>query len=620
MSAPTAVPLAPPEPESLAQTGLAESIVEQLVIKILYFRGDVYGQDLSAAIGLKFSGIQEIVETLVLRHHLQVKKSLGVGSVASMFTLTESGRARAREHLESNQYAGPAPVPIDQYVEMVRQQRPREGWLTKEALSKAFKGMVLTERILSQMGPAVSSANSLLLYGKPGDGKTFLIESLANLETAPIFLPYAIECQGNIVQLYDPIYHQRVDGDEEPAAMAVSAVNAYDRRWAKCKRPFIVTGGELSMDMLDLRYNATSKIYEAPFQLKANNGIYLIDDFGRQRATPAEVLNRWIVPMERRVDFLSFLTGGKMTAPFELFLVFSTNLNPSDLGDEAFLRRIQYKLLLRGPAENEFIRIFENFCTTRKLPYQREMITRFIEKRYRKTSKVFRRCHPRDVLSHALNLIHFEKLQYALTDELLDRAYDSCFVQESQDQAAAPAPSTATTTTGSTSATPVAAPAPPVDNPIMPVMAQSCADFWGDEVAQIPTAFGTLAYLAGFRNRATGAYHELESARRYGEAETARVLHKLHARGFADWLSLNLDQQGRDVARYLASTDGAAAKLAGDFRELVGLHTPAGTRTEEVQRFSQYLAAILDNLLPKASEPARPEAPKAETPAVERIA
>ena len=173
MSAPTLAPIAPPEPESLEQTGLAESTVEQLIVKTLYFRGDLYGQDLSNATGLKFSVIQEIVEMLKIRHHLQVKKSLGVGSVASLFSLTETGRARAREHLESNQYAGPAPVPLEQYLEVVRQQRPREGWLTKEALTKAFKGMVLTERILAQIGPAVSSASSLLLYGKPGDGKTF---------------------------------------------------------------------------------------------------------------------------------------------------------------------------------------------------------------------------------------------------------------------------------------------------------------------------------------------------------------------------------------------------------------------------------------------------------------
>ncbi len=614
MSAPTAVPIAPPEPETLEQTGLSDSTVEHLLIKILYFRGDLYGQDLSSTIGLKFSVIQDIVEALKLRHHIQVKKSFGVGNVASEFALTEQGRARAREHLESNQYSGPAPVPIDQYIEMVRQQRPREGWLTKEALAKAFKGMVLTERTLSQIGPAVSSANSLLLYGKPGDGKTFLIESLANLDTAPIFLPYAIECQGNIVQLYDPIYHQRVDIDNEPTVVAISKENAYDRRWAKCKRPFIVSGGELTMDMLDLRHNATSKVYEAPFQLKANNGIYLIDDFGRQRATPAEVLNRWIVPMERRVDYLSFMTGGKMTAPFETFLVFSTNLNPADVGDEAFLRRIQYKMLLRGPAENEFIRIFEGFCAARKLPYTRDMVARFIDKRYRQTGKVFRRCHPRDVLSHALSLIHFEKLPFALTDEILDRAYDSCFLQESQDEAVAmPSPATPS----------VAAPGPApaqVESPIMPVMAQSCSDCWGDLVAQITTAFGSLSFLAGFRNRVSGAYHDVDSARQYGEAETARVLQKLHTRAFADWMSLNLNQQTRDASRYLGCTEGAAAKLGGDFRELVGLLAPPNTRTDEIQRFSQYLAAILDALLPKAVEPPKAEAPAVAASNVERIA
>jgi hypothetical protein len=596
--------MAPPEPESVEQTGLAESTLEQLILKILYFRGDLYGQDLSNAIGLRFSVIQDIVEALKLRHHVQIKKSLGVGSVAALFALTETGRSRAREYLESNQYAGPAPVPLDQYAALVRQQRPREGWLTKEALAKAFKGMVLTERILQQVGPAVSSANSLLIYGKPGDGKTFLIESLANLDTAPIFLPYAIECQGNIVQLYDPIYHQRVDADEEPSALQVSIERSYDRRWAKCKRPFIVSGGELSMDMLDLRYNQTSKIYEAPFQLKANNGIYLIDDFGRQLATPAEVLNRWIVPMERRIDFLSFLTGGKMTAPFEAFLVFSTNLNPANLGDEAFLRRIQYKMLLRGPAENEFVRIFEAFCTARKLPFTREMITRFIDRHYRRSGKVFRRCHPRDVLSHALNLIHFEKLPFALTDEILDRAFDSCFLEESQDEAQA--------TAAAASAPAGQAPAPQ-ESPIMPMMTQSCSDYWGDQVAQIPTAFGTLSFLAAFRNRITGSYHDLDSARQYGEAETARVLQKLHTRAFSDWLLLNLDQQKRDVARFLAN-EGGAARLSGDFRELVNQFGPAGTKLEDVQRFSQYLAAILDALLPK------PEAKDTPVATVERIA
>ena len=575
--------IAPPEPESLEQTGLAESVVEHLILKILYFRGELYGQDLSNAIGLRFSVIQSIVELLTLRHHLQIKKSLGVGNVAAMFALTESGRSRARDYLESNQYCGPAPVPLDQYVNLVRQQRPREGWLTKEALAKTFKGMVLTENILRQLGPAISSSTSLLLHGKPGDGKSFLIESLCNLDAPPIFVPYAIECQGNIVQVYDPVYHQRVDSEQEPAPLSISIERSSDRRWAKCKRPFIVTGGELTLDMLDLQYNQTSKVYEAPFQLKANNGIYLIDDFGRQRATPAEVLNRWIVPMERRVDYLTFLTGGKMTAPFETFLVFSTNLNPADLGDEAFLRRIQYKMLLKSPAENEFIRIFESFCTARRLPFSRDLLQRFIDKYYHRTGKPFRRCHPRDVLSHALNLIHFEKLPFALNDEILDRAFESCFVEESHSEA---------------TATPAVASQPAQqDNPIIPVMSQSCSDYWGDQVDQINTAFGTLTFVAAFRNRMTGIYHDLESARQYGEAETSRVLQKIHQRAFQAWLSLNFDQQKRDVARYVAAE--GSTRLTGDYRELVSQLAPAGARIEDVQRLAQYLAAILDALLPK---------------------
>lgn len=564
---------APPEPESLEQTGLPESLLEQLIVKILYFRGDLYGQDLSKAIGLKFSVIQDIVESLKLRHQVQVKRSLGMGNVGAVFALTEAGRGRAREYLEANQYAGAAPVPLEQYCTMVRQQKPREGWLTREALRKAFKGMVLTEHVLSQVGPAVSSGNSMLIYGKPGDGKTFLVEQLNHLETAPIYVPHAIECQGNIVQVFDPVYHQALDV-EEPSVLTVNMEGTTDQRWIKCKRPFIVSGGELSLDMLDLRFNEVSKVYEAPFQLKANNGIYLIDDFGRQRATPAEVLNRWIVPMERRVDYLTFLTGGKMTAPFDAFLVFSTNLNPDDLGDEAFLRRIQYKMLLRGPAENEFTRIFEGFCSARRLPCPKGLAQKFIEKRYKKTGKVFRRCHARDVLSHAMNLIHFEKLPYELNEEILDRAWESCFLQEDQDTQAP-------------------------ESVIMPSSVPSCVDHWGDKLAHIQTAFGTLAYVTGFRNRTTGAYSEMASVREYGEAETNRTLARLHGQSFREWLNLNLEQQTRDLALYVASTEGGISRLRTDLPDLSRQMVPAETTPAESQLFSNDLMTVLEAVCPR---------------------
>lgn len=420
--------LSPPLPETLEDTGLAGSVIEQLILKMLYSRGDVLGRDLSEALGLKFSLVEEFLELLKRQHLIQVKKSMGMGNSTAMFALSDTGRTAARESMESNQYTGAAPVPLFQYSHIVRRQRRADGWLTPEALAHAYRRMVMTPRVLAQIGPAVSSGNSFLIYGQPGNGKTFLAEALGGLDDSCIYVPYAIEAQGSIIQVFDPVYHQPVQDTVERSVLACE--HQYDQRWVKCRRPFIMTGGELTLEMLDLKYNATSKIYDAPYQLKANNGIYLIDDFGRQQCAPAEVLNRWIVPMERRIDYLKFLTGGKMTVPFEAFLIFSTNLRPDQLGDEAFLRRIQYKMLLRSPDEDEFTSIFRNFCESKNLPHEESSIPRFIEKHYRHTGKVFRRCHPRDVLSHVIDMIHFEKHPFRLTDDLLDRAFESCFLEE----------------------------------------------------------------------------------------------------------------------------------------------------------------------------------------------
>jgi hypothetical protein len=423
----TTQPLVPPMPESLEEAGLNPTSIEQQLLKMLYFRGESMGRDLATGLGLRFSLIEPVVEGLRRNQAVQVKRSLGMGSMSSFFSLSEAGRLHAREYLEANQYTGPAPVPLDQYTYVVRRQRPPDGWLTRELLAEAYRRMVVTPQILAQIGPAVSSGNSFLIYGQPGNGKTFLAEALANVDKSCIYMPYAIEYQGSIIQIYDPTYHQIVQ-DEEPVSSIFEPL--HDGRWFKCRRPFIVTGGELTLDMLDLSYNQNSKIYDAPFQLKANNGIYLIDDFGRQRVTPAEVLNRWIVPMERRIDYLSLRTGGKVTAPFEAFLVFSTNLRPENLGDEAFLRRIQYKMLMRNPSVEEFRQIFLKFCESRELACSDTLLQHFIHRHYRSTVRPFRRCHPRDVLSHAMDIINFEKLPWELTDELLDRSFDSCFVED----------------------------------------------------------------------------------------------------------------------------------------------------------------------------------------------
>ncbi len=418
----------PPVPESLEDTGIPATIIEHLILKYLYFRGELVGRDIGSLIGFPFSVIDETLETFKRQHYVGVKKSLGMGNMSGVFFLTESGRNLAREFLENNQYAGPAPVPLYQYTEIVRRQRLQENWLSPDLLRVAFKHLVVEADILAQIGPAVNSNKSFLIYGQPGNGKTALAESLFRVETAPIYMPYAIECQGNIIQLYDPIYHHKIE-DETSLLTALSDSKPHDGRWFRCKRPFIITGGELTLDMLDLSYNKHSKVYDAPFQLKANNGIYLIDDFGRQKASPAEILNRWIVPMEKHTDYLSFQAGGKMTVPFEAFLIFSTNLRPNQLGDEAFLRRIQYKMFLRSPKAPEFIQIFERYCLDKQILCPPGLAASFVQKHYIQGDKRFRRCHPRDVISHAVDILHFERRPIALTEDVLDRAFMSCFVE-----------------------------------------------------------------------------------------------------------------------------------------------------------------------------------------------
>jgi hypothetical protein len=419
----------PPVPDSIADTGISLAIFEQLVLKYLYFRGDLLGREIASSLGVQFSLIDEMLETLKRQHYVGVKKSLGMGNASGVFALTEAGRNLTREYLENNLYSGPAPVPLYQYSEVVRRQRLKDNWLNPDSLKQAFRHLVVEADVLSQIGPAVNSNKSFLIYGQPGNGKTALAEALFRVDTAPIYLPYAIECQGNIIQLYDPIYHQKIDDQEMQFSAAISMELPYDGRWFKCRRPCIITGGELALDALDLSYNKVSKIYDAPFQLKANNGIYLIDDFGRQKASPAEILNRWIVPMERHVDYLSFQAGGKMTVPFEAFLIFSTNLRPDNLGDEAFLRRIQYKMFLRSPRSPEFITIFERFAEAKLLACPRGLAEAFVDRHYVQGAKKMRRCHPRDVISHAIDIINFEALPRELNEDVLDRAFFSCFVE-----------------------------------------------------------------------------------------------------------------------------------------------------------------------------------------------
>ncbi len=424
----------PPVPDTVAELGIPEAMVEQLILKTLYFRSETSGRELADSLGVQFSVIEGIMDFLKRQHMIAVRRSLGLGNISSVYALSENGRSLAREYLEQCQYAGKIPVPLEQYKTLVQYQKPPDGWLTMEMLVECYRHMVVTPELLSQIGPAVSSGKSFLIYGQPGNGKTYLVEALFNLDPEPIFIPYAIESQGMIIQMFDPIYHVSVD---DPVGhnngFAVNQMVAFDGRWVRTRRPFIVSGGELDLKMLDLSYNEVAKFYDAPLQLKANNGIYLIDDFGRQKVTPAEVLNRWIVPMERKIDFLTFKNGTKMNVPFDTFLIFSSNLRPDQLGDEAFLRRIQYKMLLRNPDEEEFKQIFRRFCFKNELPFDEDLLEAFLQEYYRETGKPRRRCQPRDVLTHVMDLLRFERRDWELSEDVLYHAFQSCFASNVED-------------------------------------------------------------------------------------------------------------------------------------------------------------------------------------------
>jgi hypothetical protein len=418
----------PQVPWTIKDTGLSPAFLEQLTCNILYSRGELTGRVIADSLGLSFSVIEPLLNELKARQFVELKSSLGYGLISCIFALSEAGRKRTRE-AGGHQYAGPAPVPVSQYIEAVRAQKPPKGWLNKPALTQAYRHIVVTDQVFSQIGPAVNSGKSLLIYGSPGNGKTFLAEALVNLQGAHVFIPFALEHNGTVIQVFDPLNHKPMEELDESGHL-FSLERSFDSRWVRCRRPFLVSGGELSADLLELSYNETTKIYDSPVHLKANNGIYLIDDFGRQRITPAELLNRWIVPLENRVDHLTLPTGGKLSVPFESFLIFSTNLNPSDLGDEAFMRRIQYKMFVKDPDSHEYRVIFKNFCAHKGLECSPEILDNFVENHYVRVRRKFRRCHPRDVISHAIDLMEFEERPHELTEDLLNRAFASCFAEE----------------------------------------------------------------------------------------------------------------------------------------------------------------------------------------------
>lgn len=414
-------------------TGLSQLWLQDLALKILYFQGYLTGFKISEEMALPFAGVTDhILDALKREKFVEVRSSqIGLGEGAYQYAITTAGIARAREALERSQYAGPAPVPIDTYNNAIHKQSRGRMTVTHRILRQALINLTLSESVFQRIGPAVNSGTSIFIYGPPGNGKTSIARAVGRMIlSTSMYIPYAIYIDGQVVKLYDTVNHQRAP-DKSTSGIGTGSLrtgNRRDPRWVRIRRPFIVVGGELTLDGLDLVFDDVNKFYEAPFQVKANGGILLIDDFGRQLVRPRDLLNRWIVPLENRIDYLTLHTGRKIEVPFDVLVVFSTNLPPRDLVDEAFLRRLRHKIEIGDPSFEDYRKIFQSVANAKGVKYDDQGLAYLLQEFYIKRNRKLRASHPRDICDQIIDIASFMAMEPAMTRELIDRAATAYFV------------------------------------------------------------------------------------------------------------------------------------------------------------------------------------------------
>jgi predicted ATPase with chaperone activity len=415
------------EPRTIEETGMSRGFLSDLALKTIYSVGELSGQDIAEQLRLPFSGVVEEVLTFLKREQLvSITGSKGFDERAFRYSIGSAGIERVREALNRSQYVGPAPVTLEAYQRAMRSQTIGNVVVSQEQVQNALSHLVVNSKMLMKIGPAVNSGRSIFLFGPPGNGKTVIAKAMASMLGGEVVIPYAVEVDGHIIKVFDELNHQAVEDLETSSR---SEGGRRDRRWIPIQRPIVVTGGELTLESLDLVYDDTSKFYEAPFQMKANCGMFLIDDFGRQQVRPRDLLNRWIVPLETRVDFLTLHTGKKVEIPFDQLIVFSTNIDPKALVDEAFLRRIRHKIEVGNPSEREFYDIFKRVAAERNVPFDQDGFMYLMREYYLKLKRELRAVHPRDIVDQIIDIAHYRGVEPALTEELIDQACSSYFVE-----------------------------------------------------------------------------------------------------------------------------------------------------------------------------------------------
>ncbi len=411
----------PAAPRSIDETGLPPSLVESLVLKLLAVVGSQSGRGIAERVCLPFGILEPLFQSLRSR---QLVVHTGAAPFNDYFyTLTELGRERAQAYSKACAYIGPAPVPLADYVLSVEAQTVRAEAPRREQLEKAFADISVDPNLFESLGPAVNSGAGLFLYGAPGNGKSTLARRITSCFGQHIWIPQTLVEDGQLIKLFDAAYHEAVKADKGSLLATVE----HDRRWLRIRRPTVVVGGEMTVDNLEIRHDPVANVSEAPLQMKSNCGCLLIDDFGRQRIEPAALLNRWIIPLENRHDFLTLPTGKKFQVPFEQLIIFSTNLEPSDLVDEAFLRRIPYKIQIGDASEEEFHRLFQLYAGHFGCEYRPEVVDYLLERHYRPQRRPLRRCHPRDLLGQIQNYCRYNDLAMEMKPAYFDRVVRSYF-------------------------------------------------------------------------------------------------------------------------------------------------------------------------------------------------
>jgi predicted ATPase with chaperone activity len=411
----------PREPKEIKETGLTEVYINELMLKHAIDMTEFTIRDMVQATGLNSAVINQCVATLRLDRLIEVIGAADVSNLTYRFRLTDTGRKKAFNLKDICRYTGPAPVPFNDYKNMVQMQTIKSISVDEAAIRKAFSDVVLSDSIVKTIGPAVSSGKAIFLYGPPGNGKTTVAEAIGRLLPGSIYIPHAIIVDGEIITIFDRSTHFPVPPDEDAGAV--------DHRWVRIRRPVVVVGGEMTLKGLDLDYNMVSRYYVAPLQIKANNGLFIVDDFGRQQVEPQALLNRWIVPLERRTDFISFHTGMKIEVPFDQLVIFSTNLEPKTLVDEAFLRRIRYKINIDYPSREEYEEIFRRVCEANNIKFQPDVFEFLANDLYKKNNIPFSSCHCRDLLDNILDKAYFQGVKPELTQKTIQDSWDSYYVE-----------------------------------------------------------------------------------------------------------------------------------------------------------------------------------------------